>query len=69
MFRNQLRQLSKMLLRKGNITAASFDDNFFDFVYTANTVYFWDSLEEGYYKVLRTLKTGGVLANIFYSAE
>lgn len=58
-----------MSLSKSNIVETWFDDDFFDFAYTVNTVYFWDSLEKGYNELLRILKTGGVFANVFYTEE
>lgn len=58
-----------MELLVGDVADLKFDDNTFDFIYTVNTVYFWDDLQKGYEQIYRTLKEDGVFANLFYTKE
>ena len=59
----------RMSLCRGDVVDMEFQDASFDFVYTVNTVYFWSDFKKGYSEVYRTLKPGGVFANLFYSKE
>lgn len=57
----------KMKLSIADVSDTKFNSDTFDFIYTVNTVYFWDNLEQGYEEVKRILKNGGVFANAFYT--
>lgn len=59
----------RMSLHIGNVHQIPFEDSAFDFIYTVNTVYFWDDLEKGYLEIMRVLKEGGVFINVFYTKE
>jgi ubiquinone/menaquinone biosynthesis C-methylase UbiE len=59
----------KMWLSKGDVLDLKFEDESFDFMYTVNTVYFWVKFQKGYSEIYRTLKPGGVFANLFYTKE
>lgn len=56
-------------LRFGNILESPFEDNFFNSIYTINTVYFWKDLNKGLNEVKRNLKKDGVFINVFYTKE
>lgn len=62
-------QAGKMTLDKGNISKLNYENQSFDYIYTVNTVYFWEDLWQGYSEVFRVLKEGGTFANVFYSKE
>lgn len=57
----------KMHLSIASVNDMDFQDETFDFVYTVNTVYFWNELEASYAEIHRVLKNDGVFANVFYS--
>jgi ubiquinone/menaquinone biosynthesis C-methylase UbiE len=56
-------------LSLGDLTKTSYADNFFDKVYTINTVYFWPDLSAGLVEIHRILKDGGTFVNTLYSKE
>lgn len=56
-----------MSLYLGTVQKLPFDNAFFDFIYTVNTVYFWDDLLGGMLEIYRTLSPGGTFVNVFYS--
>lgn len=51
--------LNKVILRQATAENIPFADDFFDTVYTINTVYFWDNTENVFDEVRRVLKNGG----------
>jgi ubiquinone/menaquinone biosynthesis C-methylase UbiE len=56
-------------LRWGNILESPFENDFFNSIYTINTVYFWKDLNKGLSEVKRNLKKDGVFINVFYTKE
>jgi ubiquinone/menaquinone biosynthesis C-methylase UbiE len=66
---NKKIQAGKMTLDKGSVSKLNYHNDFLDYIYTVNTVYFWEDLRQGYSEVFRVLKEGGTFANIFYSKE
>ena len=58
-----------MNLGLGDITNTDFESDFFDKVYTINTVYFWTNIDSGLTEIYRILKPGGVFMNVVYSKE
>lgn len=59
--------LNRMALQMANITELPYNDNFFDTVYTINTVYFWGDLTRAFDEIRRVLKDGGNFVCTFYS--
>ena len=59
----------RMKLQLGDVQKTDFDDNFFDKIYTINTVYFWSDLKHGLTEIYRILKNGGIFINTIYSCE
>lgn len=58
-----------MHLGQGDVKNMKFKDEMFDFIYTINTVYFWENFEKSYVEIYRTLKKGGIFANVFYTKQ
>lgn len=56
-------------LSYGNILESPFEDNFFNCIYTINTIYFWDDFNKGLMEVKRILKNQGIFINVFYTRE
>lgn len=56
-------------LRYGNILESPFESNFFNCIYTINTIYFWEDFNKGIMEVKRILKNQGVFINVFYTKE
>lgn len=52
-----------------NILESPFEDEFFNTIYTINTIYFWGDLEKGMREVYRNLKDDGIFINVIYSKE
>jgi len=50
----------KMNFQVGDAVKMSFEDSFFDKVYTVNTIYFWQDLSVGLSEIKRVLKPGGI---------
>lgn len=48
-----------------DITETSFDEDFFDKIYTVNTVYFWSDINSPFSEIKRILKPGGIFINVF----
>lgn len=53
----------------GNIVESPFEDNYFNTIYTVNTIYFWNDLNKGLAEIRRTLKNDGIFINVFYSKQ
>lgn len=51
--------LNQVILRQATAENIPFADDFFDTVYTVNTVYFWSNAETVFDEVRRVLKNGG----------
>jgi ubiquinone/menaquinone biosynthesis C-methylase UbiE len=67
---------NRRYIRSGRITLSladalrtGFEDEFFSKVYTVNTVYFWDDLENGLSEMHRILKPGGLFVNTLYTKD
>jgi ubiquinone/menaquinone biosynthesis C-methylase UbiE len=56
-------------LRWGNILESPFENDFFNSIYTINTIYFWKDINKGLSEVKRNLKKDGVFINVFYTKE
>jgi len=48
-----------------DITRTSFDEDFFDKIYTVNTIYFWSDINSSLSEIKRILKVDGVFINVF----
>lgn len=59
----------RIQLKQGNINDLPYDNNYFDLIYSINTLYFWDDLEHSYQEVNRVLKSNGLFINLFYSKK
>lgn len=59
----------KMFLRLGDVMRLPYNNDFFDFCYTVNTVYFWENPLAGFGEIRRVLNQGGTFANVFYSKK
>ncbi|MBZ9571134.1 class I SAM-dependent methyltransferase [Methanobrevibacter sp. TMH8] len=53
----------------GNINKTSFDEGFFDKIYTVNTLYFWDDINTCYSEIKRILKPNGIFMNVFHTKD
>jgi ubiquinone/menaquinone biosynthesis C-methylase UbiE len=59
----------KITLSCQNANKMSFTDNSFNKVYTVNTVYFWENLNNTMAEIRRVLKLNGLFVNALYSNE
>ena len=50
-----------------NINKTSFNQNYFDKIYTINTIYFWEDLIKCFSEIKRILKPNGIFINVIYS--
>ncbi len=57
----------KMFLSVGDVEDMSYEDSFFDCVYTINTVYFWKDADKAMSQIARVLSDGGRFICAFYS--
>jgi ubiquinone/menaquinone biosynthesis C-methylase UbiE len=57
----------KLLLE--NINKTSFENELFSKLYTVNTIYFWNNLEQCYSEIKRILKPNGIFYNVIYTKE
>jgi len=60
---------NKMHLLSGSADNMPFKEDFFDKIYTVNTIYFWPDLDKGLQEVKRVLKKDGIFINAIYSKE
>ena len=58
-----------MMLSCQNVNTMSLADNSFDKVYTINTVYFWENLDDVMVKIRHVLKPNGLFINTLYTNE
>ena len=58
-----------MKLGLGNIINTDFESDFFDKIYTVNTIYFWPDVDSGFTEIFRILKPGGIFMNVVYTKE
>ncbi|MDR0918538.1 MAG: class I SAM-dependent methyltransferase [Oscillospiraceae bacterium] len=56
-------------LSQGDVNNLNFSENFFEKIYTMNTVYFWSDLSKGLEEIFRVLKDNGVFINSIKSKE
>ncbi len=61
--------LNKIMLSQASVTELPYNGNFFDTVYTVNTVYFWGDMSKAFEEILRVLKSGGNFICAFYSKD
>lgn len=66
---NKFIQENRMSLIKGNVMNMDYEDDFFDGVYTVNTIYFWEDIDKGLLEIKRVLKPGGIFVNAIYSKQ
>ncbi|MDR3214676.1 MAG: class I SAM-dependent methyltransferase [Bacilli bacterium] len=59
----------RMFLKVGDALKTGYENDFFNKVFTINTVYFWDDLELGLQEMYRILKTNGIFVNGVYTKE
>ena len=48
-----------------DINKTSFDEDFFDKIYTVNTIYFWNNINSPFSEIKHILKPNGLFINIF----
>ena len=53
----------------GSAQELPFENNYFDLIYSVNTVYFWTDLEKGLSEIFSKLKAGGRFINVFYDKK
>jgi len=58
-----------MILYAADVEKMPFDDETFDVIYTANTVYFWRDAEKAVSEIKRVLKPGGKFINLALTKE
>ncbi len=58
---------NKVILQQGEAENLPYNDDFFDTVYTVNTVYFWENADKVLDEIRRVLKDGGNFICTFYS--
>ena len=56
-------------LRQGQIESMPYEDQWFDWVCSVNTIYFWQTLERGAHELGRVTKAGGKVILGFSSGE
>lgn len=61
--------LNKIMLSQASVTELPYNDDFFDTIYTVNTVYFWGDMPKAFEEILRVLKSGGNFICAFYSKD
>lgn len=61
--------LNKIMLSQASVTELPYNDEWFDTIYTVNTIYFWGDVQKGFEEVFRTLKKGGNFICTFYSKQ
>lgn len=59
----------KVTIRHGDFESAEFEQNFFDIVFSVNTVYFWKDPQTTISKIARFLKHGGKVVIGFHARE
>lgn len=64
---NEAVSLNRMALQMANVNELPYNDNFFDTVFTINTVYFWGDLTRAFEEIRRVIKDGGNFVCTFYS--
>ncbi|MDR0912220.1 MAG: class I SAM-dependent methyltransferase, partial [Methanobrevibacter sp.] len=60
---------NKIDLKIGDVKDLDFENNYFNKIYTVNTIYFWNDLEKSFSEIYRTLNNGGIFLNVIYSKE
>ena len=58
---------NKVILQQGKAEELPYNDDFFDTVYTVNTIYFWEDTAKVLDEVRRVLKDGGNFICTFYT--
>lgn len=59
----------RVFLSQGTVTELNFPSEYFDSIYTVNTIYFWNDLSEGLKEINRVLKPGGSFLNVAYTKQ
>ncbi|WP_051540001.1 class I SAM-dependent methyltransferase [Ruminococcus sp. FC2018] len=59
----------RMFLQNASVEELPYDDDYFDTVYTINTIYFWQDREKSLSEILRVLRPGGKFICAFYSRD
>lgn len=73
---NNVKSKNKENIARGNlglfledINETSFADNLFDKIYTVNTIYFWNNIDNSFSEIKSILKSDGIFINVFYTKE
>lgn len=45
----------------------NFENQYFDFLYTINTFYFWENKQQSFSEILRVLQDGGIFVQLCYT--
>ena len=56
-------------LQLADVQQLPYPNNYFDNIYTVNTIYFWQNAPQCFSEIARTLKDNGAFYNVFYSKE
>ncbi|WP_409199572.1 class I SAM-dependent methyltransferase [Methanobrevibacter sp. DSM 116169] len=59
----------KLDLKIANVKDLPYDEDFFNKIYTINTMYFWDEPVKSFKEIKRCLKTDGIFLNAFLSKD
>lgn len=62
-------QSNRMNFKIGSTTNIPFTKNFFNIVYTVNTIYFWNDLKISLLEINRVLVNDGVFINVFFLSK
>lgn len=60
---------NRVILTKGTVEHLAFEAEFFDKIYTVNTVYFWQDVSQCLSEIDRVLKKGGQFINVLYDQD
>ena len=66
--REKIKQ-GKIELKLANVQDLPIENSSIEKVYTINTVYFWQDIQQGFSEIRRVLKPGGIFLNAIYLKE
>jgi ubiquinone/menaquinone biosynthesis C-methylase UbiE len=66
---SKLLSLDKVSLKEGNASKIPYENDFFDKVYTVNTIYFWSDPVDDSVEVYRVMKEGGKFIITYFTKE
>lgn len=60
---------NRVILTKGSVEQLAYKADFFDKIYTVNTIYFWQDISQCLSEVCRVLKKDGRFINVLYDSD